>query len=213
MIVLHSTVNTTAMGLITIIYIMVFYTFVALFLQIVISMFLFMMKHFMPHIYHHKKMIIRFYSISITFVLMIRVVSLIIDTVVQHDYNKTEPKNGTIDKINDIIMASIYFFELTPSIIIIIVLWKSNNELRMKQIQMGKPHYSLVNKGSNSTYNHVYEDEESEKEKTMDDHSYSDGLLHDELEIDNSQTKNASGLSKSKGGSILPSPKSALTYY
>jgi predicted PurR-regulated permease PerM len=201
------------MGLVTIIYIMIFYTFVAVFLQIVISMFLFMMKHFMTHIYHQKKMIIRFYSISITLVLMIRVISLVIDTIVQAGYDQDSSHNKPIDNINDIIMASIYFFELTPSIIIIIVLWKSNNELRMKQIQMGKPHYSLVNKGSNSTYNHVYEEDGTEKEKTMDDQSSSDGLLQEEIEIDNSLTRNASAFSKSKGGSILPTPKSALTYY
>lgn len=37
------------------------------------------------------------------------------------------------NRINDIILLAFYFIELTPSLVIIVVLWKSNNELKMKQ--------------------------------------------------------------------------------
>jgi len=50
------------------------------------------------------------------------------------DVDKEITYTGFIYSLNDIIMLSFYFIELFPSIIIIIVLWKSNLELKYKQL-------------------------------------------------------------------------------
>lgn len=68
-----------------------------------------------------------------------RALSLILDTSLAIDaiecFEGVEDQhNGFIFTLNDIIMLIFYFVELIPSIIIILVVWKSNVELRYKKI-------------------------------------------------------------------------------
>ena len=67
--------------------------------------------------------------------MLLRVASLILDTYVQGLYiSWAEWYNSLLDQINDYMMMSFYFIETIPSLIIIVVLWKSNNELKYKNI-------------------------------------------------------------------------------
>jgi len=116
-------------------FLIIFYFTVAVLLILVINMFLHKLKIYIYYVYERKKKIIMLYSYLLASLLIFRSVSLIIDQVLQRsiqDNKDEENKNKALKTFDDIIMLSFYFIELTPSIIIIIVLWKSNNELREK---------------------------------------------------------------------------------
>lgn len=209
-----------------IIFEVVFYTFVAVALQLVINMFLFKLKMFLYHVYMQKRTVIRIYSYLISFCLLFRAASLVMDTVIQRNNDwvpgQLDDNNDIANRINDYIMLSFYFIELTPSIIIIVVLWKSNNELKYKQITGNLPNLSLVDRSNN-------EDSKLENAsltRPLDENSY----FTEELESGNHTsydsrknpyTTQSEGKKSDKGSkhgstkdtSPLVNPKAAMTYY
>lgn len=102
----------------------------AITLKLVVHLFLERLKLFDYPKYVKNKRMITWYSLIIAISMLLRVGSLVMDTIVQ----RVDPpdEDSAITKVNDIIMMAFYFIEMTPSVIIIIVLWKSNKELRYK---------------------------------------------------------------------------------
>lgn len=118
-------------------------------------------------------------------------------------------------------MLSFYFIELTPSLIIIVVLWKSNNELRYKRALSPKPNTSLVDRSNNGSKFEV-----DSLTKPLDENSLTDGMdsgittSYDQSYNDSGRktkksTKKSSHKSstKVKDNSPLVNPKAAMTYY
>jgi cytochrome c oxidase subunit IV len=81
------------------IYVIIFLTFIGVFLQVIVTMFISKMKQFLLHSSNQKEAmmkkvpIIRLYSYLITFSLAFRVLSLIIDTIIQQRFQWDSPSD------------------------------------------------------------------------------------------------------------------------
>lgn len=81
------------------IYVIIFLTFIGVFLQVIVTMFISKMKQFLLHSSNQKETmmkkvpIIRLYSYLITFSLAFRVLSLIIDTIIQQRFQWDSPSD------------------------------------------------------------------------------------------------------------------------
>lgn len=133
--------------------------------------------------------------------MLLRVASLALDTYVQNEYTDwTRAYNSVLDKIDDYIMIAFYFLETIPSFIIIIVLWKSNSELKYKNM-------NLLNNnpcsGLDESFNLKSSKNRSDSgsvEKGLDDHSYTEDHLNPDIDPSYLQSNNNS--SHMKGNSF-----------
>lgn len=92
----------------------------------VVYLFLKRLKQNLPKLYR-KAYVARIYSVGISAVLIFRGLSILLDLVVHH---VEESENKGLFLFNDILQLSFYFIETFPSIVIIIVLWRSYKETR-----------------------------------------------------------------------------------
>ena len=119
------------------IFLIAFYISVAVSLIVVINLFLYKLKSFIYFIYQRKKFVIRLYSYLIAGLMVSRSISILVDYIILKTVTR-ENHHLMRYKINDVQNWVFHFLELTPSFIIIVVLWKSNNEMRDKLSQSSK---------------------------------------------------------------------------
>ncbi|CAI2370199.1 unnamed protein product [Moneuplotes crassus] len=119
-----------------IIYYIACYILVAIGLQIISILFLKRLKKTMFFLYKQKKTTIICYSYLVSFCMIFRSFSCILDLALNSDdcYKDNECKEKPINYVNDIILLACYFMELIPSLMITVVLRKTNVELQYKKM-------------------------------------------------------------------------------
>jgi hypothetical protein len=102
-------------------YLVSLYVTSPIFLAVIVKLFLNKLKSNAPNIYKRAK-VARTYVAIIAVSLVLRGLSIVFDFIVGHIPNSSNKAWWTI---NDIQLIAFYFIETVPSIIIIVVLWKS----------------------------------------------------------------------------------------
>lgn len=125
--------------------------------------------------------------------MLLRVASLALDIYVQSDYTDwSKIYDSVLDQIDDYTMMSFYFLETVPSFIIMIVLWKSNNELKYKNINLLNNNlWSEIDESLNLKSNKNRSDSNS-IEKALEDNSYTEDHMGPDIDPSYFQSNNNS---------------------
>lgn len=151
--------------------------------------------------------------------LMLRAASLLLDHFVQISITcvpgEIDENNDALNKVNDIIMLSFYFIELTPSFIIIVVLWKSNNELKQKVSNGDYKNTTLIEHSSCDSQKRckLLDENTFSEEQNWDDYNGTESNLNSYIESIKPKTNGHSQFDKTKDSSPYVNPKAAMTYY
>lgn len=106
------------------IYLLLLYLAIPPILLVVVYLFLNRLKQNLPKLYR-KAVVARVYSVGISAVLVFRGFSILLDLILHY---VEESNHKGLFLFNDILQLSFYFIETFPSIVIIIVLWRSYKE-------------------------------------------------------------------------------------
>lgn len=114
------------------IFIVCYYVGIGIALIVIIHMFLRKLRMYIYYVYIRKSKIIRIYAYIISIMIFLRAFSIMLDLIVGQVGDESKHTDKPLFEFNDIQLWAWYFLELTPSLVIIVILLKSNNELRHK---------------------------------------------------------------------------------